>query len=527
MNTGRILDEAARRDPLGRALIFSERGQDCIWTFADLLRRCDAYAHGLRTYGLRPGDRTLLMVRHGPTFIALTFALFKLGALPVLLDPGMGVGPLVKCIDRLQPDVLIGVRKAHLLRAAHGKSFQALRRAVCADGFWPGAASLARLAEPQAGPFPAHEARGADAAAILFTSGSTGPAKGVVYRHEIFYAQVEALRNLFGFAAGEVDMPGFPLFALFSVALGMTSVLPELDPSRPAQVDPGKLVRAIRDWRVTSLQGSPAIWTRVGEYCRDRSLQLPSVKRVVTFGAPIGLGLVRLWRQLGAEIHTPYGATEALPVSTISGAELEALAPQTRAGAGVCVGRKAPGLDWQLLDISDEPVTGQVTPGDVGEVAVSGPVVTHEYDRLPEANAASKFEQEGRIWHRMGDLGRVDDEGRLWIVGRKAHRVQAPGHTFFPVCAEEMVDHPEVRRCALVGVGEPGHQQPTLVVEPGSPRLLKDPAEQHKCARELKESLSGYVTVKKVLFHPSLPVDPRHNAKIDREELARWAATQE
>lgn len=526
MNTGRILDEAARRDPLARALIFSERGQDRIWTFEELLRHCDAYAHGLRTYGLRPGDRTLLMVRHGPTFIALTFALFKLGALPVLLDPGMGVGPLLRCIDRLQPDVLIGVKKAHLLRMAHPKSFSAVRRAVCTDGLWPRTASLARLAEPQAGPFVAHEARGADPAAILFTSGSTGPAKGVVYRHEIFHAQVESLRELFGFAPGDVDMPGFPLFALFSVALGMTSVLPELDPSRPAQCDPGKLVRAIRDWRVTSLQGSPAIWTRVGEYCRDRSLQLPSVKRVVTFGAPIGLGLVRLWRELGAEIHTPYGATEALPISTISGAELEELAPQTRSGAGVCVGRAAPGIEWQLLDIADEPVTSQVAAGDVGEVAVSGPVVTHEYDRLPEANAASKFEQGGRIWHRMGDLGRLDEEGRLWIVGRKAHRVQAAGHTFFPVCAEEMIDHAAVRRCALVGVGEPGHQQPVVVVEPHSARLLKDPAEQHKCAREVRESLSSYVTVKKVLYHPALPVDPRHNAKIDREELARWAATQ-
>ena len=532
LNVAGLLVERVKADPEGRCLIESRAGVDRVITFAELESLCDSYAHGLSRAGFASGQRVLLLERQGAKFVALTFALFKLGCVPVLLDPGMGVKPLLRCIQKLQPEAMVGVTRAHLLRALHRADFASVQRAVVTDGFWPGASSMERLADAQAGGFVPVPKDGTDLAAILYTSGSTGPAKGVEYRHEIFRAQVAALQDMFGFRAGELDMPGFPLFALFSTALGMACVLPELNPSRPAQADPGRLVRAILDWNVTNLQGSPAIWEQVGRYCTDYGIRLPSVRRVITFGAPISLKFVDMWRKLldgRGEVYTPYGATEALPVSLISGEEIvNECADAARRGGGVCLGRAVPGLDVRIRDLVH---TEQLLPrGDVGEIEVAGTQVTWAYHQDPDATAASKLEENGRIWHRMGDLGYFDEEGRLWTVGRKTHRVHGRDKTYDPVGAETIANqHPDVLSSALVGLGQPPEQKPALVVQLKKPRLLKDNAERMRIQREILQLYTehlDYIDIQQVFFHKRLPVDPRHNAKIDREALSLWADKQ-
>ena len=534
MNIALLLSDAFQRHREQPALIYREGGVDRSLSFGELEARCDAYAHGLRTFGMRGGDRVLLMERDGPRFVALTLACFKLGAVPVLIDPGMGVRNLLSCVETLRPDALVGIQKAQLLRSLYPGSFASVRRSVCTDGRWIGASPLWRIAS--SGRFTPVAASPDATAAILFTSGSTGPAKGVVYRHGIFWAQARALQSMFDFQPGERDMPGFPLFCLFSLSFGMTCVLPVLNSGKPASVQPERLVQAIQDWQVNNLQGSPAIWDKVGRYCRGRGIKLGSVRRVITFGAPISVDLIRCWHEVlvSGDLYTPYGATEALPVSSISGREvLEETSRNAREGGGVCVG--TPVLEVRILKISDDAIPEWreelVLPaGQVGEIVVSGDQVTWAYDQQPEATRQSKIIQGDRLWHRMGDLGYLDTQGRLWVVGRKAHRIQGRDHQYFPVCAEAMVDeHPSVRRSALVGVGPLNDQQPVLIVEPWSSRLLNDPAEQNKLSRELRELLSKhpvYGDVKTVLYRDSFPVDARHNAKIHREELAGWAAEQ-
>jgi acyl-CoA synthetase (AMP-forming)/AMP-acid ligase II len=539
MNVAHLLSERVQADPEGRCLVYGENGIDRVLTFREVETQCDDYAHGFRTFGLRPGDKVLLMERPGPTFIALTWSLFKLGCVPVFLDPGMGVKPLLKCIESLKPDALVGVRRAHILRSLHSKSFSSVRRAVCTDSRWLGASPLWRVSRPGAGPFTPQTVKKEQLAAILYTSGSTGPAKGVEYRHGIFYAQVEALKQMFDFQPGEMDMPGFPLFALFSTALGLTCVLPELNPSRPASVEPARLVRAIHDWNVQNLQGSPAIWDKLGKYCRDYSIKLPSVKRVITFGAPISLDFVEMWSKLlegRGEVYTPYGATEALPISLITGSEvLEDTSSNTKEGGGTCIGRPVPGVQVRIMACTDGPVPEwdedlMLPPGEVGEIVVHGEQVTWAYFEDPAATENSKIRQGEKIWHRMGDLGYLDSQERLWIVGRKSHRVQGKDHIYYPVCAEGIADqHPDVLRSALVALGSAPEQRPALVVQLVKPKLQRDVAERNRIVREVKERLAQhpiYGQVKTVLFHRDFPVDPRHNAKIDREALAQWAEKQ-
>ncbi len=521
-----MLERATRDNPDGRALLYRQGSRWETMSFHDLLERCHRYTGFLREQGLERGQRALMMVPNGPDFVALTFAVFRVGALPVLIDPGMGVGNLLACVAHAHPDFLIGIRKAHLLRNVMRGAFRSVRKAIAVDGPFPGAVTLGAGGPRTPDMVNTHVD---EAAGILFTSGSTGPAKGVVYRHGIFQAQVAQLRGTFGFRPGEIDLPGFPLFALFSTALGLTCVLPELNPSRPATCDPEKLVRSIQEFKVNNLQGSPAIWKRVGQWCQDHYVRLPSLKRLLTFGAPIAPALMAQWADImpaEAEFFTPYGATEALPVSCITAREvLSETAVLSAAGAGTCVGRPLPGIEVRIIAISDGPVETlqPLPPGQYGEVVVAGPVVTWEYDELPEETSRAKIFQGDRVWHRMGDMGYFDAEGRLWLLGRKSHRVENH-QRYYPEQAEGMVNpHPKVGRSALVGVGPTGQQSPVLVVEP-SGRY-----DQRALAAEIVETLSAhplYRDIKRVLYHPSFPVDPRHNAKIHREELARWAARQ-
>lgn len=529
-NVASLLPEAALRTPDATALI-ARRGRGYRrLTFAELDRWSDAQAHALRRLGFGAGERVLMLVKNGPAFVSATFALFKLGALPVLIDPGMGLKPMLRCIAQLEPRGLVAVPRGHLVRRLFPAAFGSIDKAACLDGRFPGVPQLPAPTSGRNLPRPAFEPEATPAsapAAVLFTSGSTGPAKGVVYRHEIFRAQVDHLRTLYGFEPGEVDLPGFPLFALFSVAMGVTCVIPPLNPSRPATVDPGAMLRTIEECGVTSLQGSPAIWERVGAHCAARDVKLSNVRRLITFGAPIGIGLMRTWEAIlpeSADIHTPYGATEALPVCTITAREvLRECVPLRLEGAGTCVGRPVPGVDVELVAIEDGPVDALHHPaGPEGEVVVRGTIVTHAYEGLPEATRAAKIETPEGLWHRMGDLGRFDEAGRLWLVGRKGHRVEGEGKVYFPVAAEGMVnEHPEVRRSALVGVDG----RPVLVVQRAAGS--RTPSEQ--LSRELLALLARhplYGDVRRVLYRRELPVDPRHNAKIHREELALWAKEQ-
>jgi acyl-CoA synthetase (AMP-forming)/AMP-acid ligase II len=357
-------------------------------------------------------------------------------------------------------------------------------------------------------------------AAILFTSGSTGPAKGACYSVGNFFAQRDALQALYGFRPGEVDLAAFPLFSLFDAAFGMTSVIPDIDPAKPAECRPEKIADAIRVHKATSAFGSPAIWSRVAPWAAANGVRLTGLKRVLMAGAPVPLKLVRGMRPLldeDADVHTPYGATESLPVATISGREVEAVAARVESGAGTCVGTPASTIELRILPIIDGAVASiedqpDAAPGVVGEICVRGGVVTRAYHNRADATSVSKIGTGDATWHRIGDLGYRDDQGRLWFCGRKAEAVfTADGPIFTDQIECRFSGDPRFTRVALVGVGPRGSARPVLLLEGTENAELRD----------LARARSG---IRDVRFHPRFPVDRRHNAKIHRLTLAEWAA---
>lgn len=510
-------------------------------SFAELDRESSRMAHALESLGIRRGVRTVLMVPPGFEFFALTFALFKIGAVPVLVDPGMGVKNLKACLVEAQPEAFIGISKAHLARVLFGwgiptaKILLTVGRRLC----W-GGSTLAKLlaALPSDQPFDTAHTADDDTAAILFTSGSTGIPKGAVYSHGNFSAQVELLRRVYDIRPGEIDLPTFPLFALFAPALGMTSVVPEMDFTRPADADPAKIVAAIEKFQITTMFGSPALINRVGRYGETHGIRLPSLKRAISAGAPVpAVALERFTRMLSdeAQVFTPYGATEALPVCSIGSAEILAETRHaTDQGRGVCVGRPVPGIEVEIIAITDEPISHwesglKLGADEIGEIVVKGPQVTRSYYNRSQSTALGKIpdpDHDG-FYHRMGDLGHRDQQGRIWFCGRKAHRVTSPGEILFTIPCEAIFNtHQDVFRTALVGVGAPGRQRPVLCVELEKGTDTKALARIHQ---ELLEIGAGHAitsNIKTFLFHPAFPVDIRHNAKIFREKLAVWAGEQ-
>jgi len=536
MNIATHLPLMAGKHPDRPAVIHPKGGARL--SFRQLNEECDRYAWGLSRLGIGRGTRTVLMVRPGPEFFSLTFALFKLGAVPVLIDPGMGKANLLGCIAEAEPEVFIAVSAAQAARVLYPRAFRTVKTAVTVGRrwFW-GGPTLDSIRESSWREFPCTPTRADDTAAILFTSGSTGVPKGVVYEHGMFDAQVRALRDYYGIQEGETDLPAFPLFALFSIAMGVTIVIPDMDTARPALVDPETFVAELQAYRVTQSFGSPAIWDRVGRYCLERNITLPSLRRVLMAGAPVSPSILeRIQRILprSADAHTPYGATEALPVSSITAREvLKDTAALSRMGKGTCVGKMFPGITLQIIRITDEAIPQWddrlVLPrGETGEIVVKGPVVTRAYYRRERATALAKIPDGNSWWHRMGDVGYLDERDRLWFCGRKAERVQTDNGTLFTVPCEAIFNqHSDVFRSALVGIGPAGKQKPVIVIEPHPDEF---PASADAIARFIDELLKlgaanpMTTSILTVLFHRSFPVDVRHNVKISRDKLAAWAA---
>lgn len=510
-------DHPALKIPRGRTA--DGRIDYLVLTFAELDREVDAWCHRLTQTGVRRGDRTLLMVRQGLPLIAVAFALFKVGAIPVIIDPGMGLRNFLHCVRRSQPRALVGIPLAQVI----GQLFRGAFRSV-AVRVWVSGSPIARAAS---GPVNRKSefvnSAATDLAAVLFTSGSTGAPKGVCYEHGMFEAQVRLIREAYGIQPGEVDLPMLPIFALFNPALGMTTVVPELDPRRPAAVDPARIVQAIRQENITNSFGSPTLWRKIQAHCLAQGITLPSLKRVLCAGAPVPAALWEnpaRWLPNGT-LHSPYGATEALPVSTVSAAEIDPTSVR-----GACVGRPLPETSVRIVALgSADAVLRELPTGEIGEIIVSGPVVTKEYDALPLATAAAKVTDGAQLWHRMGDCGFLDADGRLWFCGRKAERVTtSAGPLFTEPCEQVFRRHPRAARCALVGLGPEGAQQPALVVE----TEVGDRDAAHTLAAELRALAKTHphtAGINLFFFRPDFPVDVRHNAKIHRLTLARWTGT--
>jgi acyl-CoA synthetase (AMP-forming)/AMP-acid ligase II len=536
--------QAAVYFPRGPVKLRGETEHACV-TYAELNADVDRIAHGLAAIGITRGTRVALMVPPTPDFFAVTFALFKVAAVPILIDPGMGLRHLGECLGEAEPEAFIGIARAHLARRLLRWGRKTIRTSVNVGRgrfFCDTSVVKLRANSTSTAPYPVPDVARDEPAAVLFTSGSTGVAKGAVYTHGNFVAQVDILKATYGIEPGEVDLCTFPLFALFGPALGMTCVIPDMNASRPARINPDKAIAQVRQFRATNLFGSPAVLRRIADRGVDAAgaatvPQLETLRRVISAGAPATASVIERFVKLlppSTQVFTPYGATEALPVSNIGSREiLGETRSLTDQGKGVCVGRPVTGVEVEVIRISDGPVHDwddslRVPDGEVGEFVVRGPVVTRRYYNRLEATKLGKIRDplSGGVLHRMGDVGYRDGAGRLWFCGRKSHRVVTKTVTFFTDMVEPVFNTlPGVLRTALVGVVREGETYPVLWVQledgrvPGAAEAsaLRDRLAQ--CSRGRPQTL-GLTTF---LFLPGLPVDVRHNSKIFREKLAVWA----
>lgn len=542
---GRIMDlpdrirQIARTDPNRLALIHEHRGigplsRTTTTTYADLSRRAEAVAVGLREFGVHEGTLCQFMIPPCEDALVTSLALWRVGAIMVGIEPhSHGLRSVGKSIARVGPEVFFGTPEAQAGRTAFGWGRgTVIKNVVVGPRWYPGRRTLASLERPLAGEPTLPDVDLDDPCVIAFTTGSTGSPKPTVMTHRNLTAMIDGVSSQWGLAQhGDViDMPTFPIFWIIGLFHGGTVVVPPMDFALhgPGSADPAKIVGTIQRHRVASFFGSPAILTNLSRYCDENGIELRSIRRIVAGGAEVYGPLYAAVRKMipEGEIYSNYGATEALPVAEIAGATvLGETWQRTESGEGLCVGDPLAHVEVKVIEIVDGPIAtmedvSEVPAGTIGEVIVRSPHISDRYWDAPADMVDNKISDGATRWHRLGDCGWVDDQGRLWVCGRRSHRVVTADATYFPLCVEPVFNtHPDVVRTALVGPRHDGVTEAMIVVEviPGmehaSGRIageLRDLADAHEATRGLT----------RFEFVDRLPVDKRHNAKIDRPGLA-------
>ncbi|MGJ9371592.1 alpha/beta fold hydrolase [Nesterenkonia sp. CF4.4] len=511
-------------------------------SWAELRAQVDALAVGLTHTGVRHGDRVSLLVQPGASLTVILYACMRIGAVAVVADAGLGVRGMTRAVRAARPDWVIGELPGLTLARSLGWPGQRIsaqnlsgRRARLLGTVTSVEALLRRHegATPDQLPAPAAE----DPVAILFTSGSTGPAKGVMYTHGRLGALVALLVEHLDISPGSSLIAGFAPFALLGPAIGATSVTPDMSVTRPATLTAQAVADAALAGTATMFFGSPAALRNVvataGELSALQRRGLSDIRLVLSAGAPVHPDLLDAVQEIfpNAEIHTPYGMTEGLLQADIERRQvIEAI---TTGQSGVCVGTPVAGVRFALAPLdelgqpSDELLDPSDAVGRLGEIVVSAAHLKASYDGLWQTERASRRDTlDGLLWHRTNDIGHFDAENRLWIEGRLQHVLTTPAGPLGPGTVETPVDAlEEVARSAAVPVGPQGTQAVVVIVEPVADRSLRtssSPVAETSFAARVREA-AGSVPVAAVLVLEELPTDVRHNSKIDRTRLARWA----
>lgn len=532
--------EIARTDPDRVALIHTHAWpvlgrQYKRYTYRELSDKAEALAAGLRRIGVREGTLCSFMVPPCFDAVVLGVALWRVGAVIVGIEPhSHGLRRVAKCLHRVGPEVFFGTPRAHAGRIAFGWGRGTIRTQVVVGPVAPpGMHTLDSLCDSLDGDPVQGDVAPEDLAVIAFTTGSTGEPKPTAMRHRNLAAMVSLVTEQWGFTDGRgiVDMPTFPMFWVIGLSTGGTVVVPPMDFTLkgPGDADPAKLFGTIEDCGVRSMFGSPALLANLSAYAAEHGTQAPSLQRIICGGAEVtGPLFAAVKSMLGpeGEMYSDYGATEALPIAEIAGdTVLGETWKATEDGAGVCVGEPLAGVEVRIVAIEDGPIASwddaaEMPTGEIGEVVARSPHISEDYYEAPDATAANKIPDAAGSWHRLGDTGYLDDQGRLWVCGRHSHRVVTPDGVAYPLCCEPVFNtHPAVARSALVGARHGGAAEATLVVERNRSVTIDDDKLREEL-RALAAEREATSLVRRVVFVDRIPVDRRHNAKIDRPALA-------
>ena len=350
------LFDFAKSNPDKPALLHPKRV-----TFSQLCKTIDCYATGFLKNGISKGTKTIVLIKPGTDLFASTYALLRIGAIPVIIDPGMGVKPMSKALKNVGVEAFIGIPKAMLLKMVFRSCYKTVKIRISTEKYiWFQRASLTHFARLKNAVYMPCKVEPNETAAIFFTSGSTGPAKGVIYQSSMIDAQIQILKDHFKYNPNEIDLCTFPLIGLLIMCLGLSVVLADMDMTHPVKLKPEKLIKNIEQFGCTHLFCSPMVLQKLAKFGNENNIRLSNLKRVMTAGAPVSPSVLRDFKKLlpeSAEIHTPYGATEALPVTDIGHRELFELDDKNENHImGTCVGYPIESIGLQIISISDEPI---------------------------------------------------------------------------------------------------------------------------------------------------------------------------
>jgi acyl-CoA synthetase (AMP-forming)/AMP-acid ligase II/pimeloyl-ACP methyl ester carboxylesterase len=474
--------------------------------FAERVGRAVA---GLRAAGVEPGDRVAVLVPPSVDLLAVIYACWRIGAVTVVADRGLGLRGLGAAVRSARVRHVVGPRQAlaasRTLRWAPRANTISLRSL---RGAPPSA-----LADPAD---PALPSPGPDMpAAVVFTSGATGPAKGVRYTHRQLCAQRDAIRSVYDIQPTDRFVAAFAPFAVFGPALGIVTGLADMDVTAPATLTASALEDACRRIEATMVFAAPAALANVLRTATGPTPATAAVRLVLSAGAPVPMATLEAMatRCPNASLHTPYGMTEVLPVADESLVQRRAVGR----GRGVCVGHPVHGCDVRIVPMDPDDGLHVLHTGGTGEVLVRAPWMSTGYDRLFLTEQRARPVIDGAEWHRTGDVGHLDASGNLWIEGRVVHVIRTAAGPVTPVPLEVAVEAlPGVRRAAAVGVGPAGVQQVVIVLEP-------EDGDEGEASGELADAVRRSVaphSVSAVWMVGDLPVDIRHNSKIDRAAVA-------
>ncbi len=542
VNISSLLQQHAHLQPFKRAVMYPEsrdandRAAYTQLTFRQLDQESDCMASGLGDIGVIRGTKVVLMARPGLVFFSLIYALFKKGAIPILVDPAMGVKGILACLKLAKPEVFIGTPQSHLLRIIFPGYFKKIKiyislgQRLFLKGF-----SLNQLLKVPWKRQVIQETHEDDAALVIYTKDSEGQINGAAYSHGNLVSQTGEVKSHFSINEHDINMSAVPLYSILGPALGVTAIIPAMDEAGKKLSDPWDIIETVIDQGVTSMVSSPAHLQQMTQYIRENKIRVTSLKRVISMGEPLNPSQIEHFASHlseDTEIHTLYCIRDAVPITWIDSNEIhEDTKELSEKGFGNCIGRPFVKSNVNLIEITDESIEQWsddliISRGDTGEIVVKQGLVSDNECNMPEQNTMDKIPEGDYVWLRTGDLGWMDKEERIWYCGKKHQRIITQDTTLFTIPCETIFNtHKSVSQSTMVGIGPVGEKKPVLCIELEEENILsKEEVEEELLILAKKYIITKHIDT--VLFPSSMPMDNGYSLDPVREKLTIWAEKQ-